>query len=420
MKNITIESYQNKTVENNGMSSFLLISAIFVIGATFALSMKIPISNVMQGYQYNVLIILIVMDLFTKLIASTGIMEFIGSKIALLTRGNKKLILIFFGVLMFFISAFVNNITAVMIVLPIIFILLRGINIDQKFIYVFFAVLLAISNTGGAASPIGDFPAVIIMTSGITTFFDYLIRAMPVFILTSVVLIYFWSLKVPNSKDTGEKWAGLIKGKKYDKVTLIPLLVVFVAMFVVWSVVPQNIMPPEIVAVLGYGIVLAICTLRKKVIETIIDFKAVLTIAGFLFIASVISETGWLVVIANALQSNITDPKILLLVIMIMTSAMSGLFSAGPAAAAMMPIIINLCNTALTGESHWVAIAYAASICAGSSLFMWSATAGFILSTKIDEAKLDYQWGIGAYLKFGLMNYIIQMVIAIAIIAIII
>lgn len=42
-----------------------------------------------------------------------------------------------------------------------------------------FAAILALSNTGGAASPVGDFPAIIIMTSGITDFIHYLTHAFP-------------------------------------------------------------------------------------------------------------------------------------------------------------------------------------------------------------------------------------------------
>ena len=55
----------------------------------------------------------------------------------------------------------------------------------------------------------------------------------------------------------------------------------------------------------------------------------------------------------------------------------------------MMPIIVDLCSTSFAAQTHWVAVAYAASICAGSSMFLWSATAGFILSGKIDEAQLE-------------------------------
>ena len=109
--------------------------------------------------------------------------------------------------------------------------------------------------------------------------------------------------------------------------------------------------------------------------------------------------------------------------IMIITSMVAGVFSAGPAAAAMMPVIVELCNGPLSAQSDWIAVAYAAAICAGSSLFMWSATAGFILSGKVNSARLSEEnglsvsWGAGNYLKYGIVNYAIQLSIALLMMA---
>lgn len=108
--------------------------------------------------------------------------------------------------------------------------------------------------------------------------------------------------------------------------------------------------------------------------------------------------------------------------IMVITSLVAGVFSAGPAAAAMMPVIIEICKGPLGTQSDWIAVAYAAAICAGSSLFMWSATAGFILSGKVNAAEIEEDdgrkvcWGVGQYLQYGLVNYAIQLSIALAVI----
>ena len=57
---------------------------------------------------------------------------------------------------------------------------------------------------------------------------------------------------------------------------------------------------------------------------------------------------------------------------------------------------------------------------------MWSATAGFILSGKVNAAGIDEEggkkvsWGVSKYLKYGLVNYAIQLGIALVTIAIVI
>lgn len=412
-----------KMLKNSG--SLLLIAAMFICGAALALTFHIPVRNVMEGYSYDVLTILVIMELFTNLITETGFMQMLAIRIAELAKGQKRLCLMLFGGMMFLISSCLNNITAVMMILPVIFVLLKALEVDRRYVCVFFAAILALSNTGGAASPVGDFPAIIIMTSGITTFLSYLTHAFPLFAMTSLVLIVAWGLQIQREKDDGSvRWLAIANLKsqyknievRYD--VLKWLAVVFVGMFLAWSFVPQDVLPPEIVAVLGYGLAMMICSVKKLKVEQKMDLKSLLTIASFLFFAAVISQTGVLEMLAAFLQANIHDPKLLVMVLMLITSAVAGIFSAGPAAAAMMPVIIDLCNGSLSAQADWIAVAYAAAICAGSSMFMWSATAGFILSGKVNGASLteddgrSISWGLGHYLKYGVVNYIIQISIA--------
>ena len=333
---------------------------------------------------------------------------------------------------MFLISSCLNNITAVMMILPIVFVLLKTLEVDQQYVCTFFATILALSNTGGAASPVGDFPAIVIMTSGITSFLSYLTHAFPLFALTSAVLIIVWAIHVKKEKDDGAIRSLAVSNLKsqYKNIeirfdVLKCLEIVFVGMFLAWCFVPQNIIPPEIIAVLGYVVAMVICSIKKIKVGQLMDLKSVLTIASFLFFAQVISQTGLLNLIAVYLQTNISNPKLLVMAIMVITSLVAGVFSAGPAAAAMMPVIIEICKGPLGAQSDWIAIAYAAAICAGSSLFMWSATAGFILSGKVNTANIEEEgrkkisWGVAQYLKYGFVNYAIQLSIALVVITIV-
>lgn len=407
-------------------SSVLLIAGMFAAASAAALSNHIPIQNIMENYSFNVLIILISMELFTNLITETGIMQVLSVRLAALSKGRKRLSLVFFGILMFLISSFLNNITAVMMVLPVMFVLLKTIDVDERYVSTFFAVILALSNTGGAASPVGDFPAIVIMTSGITSFLGYLTHAFPLFAVTSCVLIAYWGMRIQKERDDGNMRMLAIRclRSQYKNIrvrsdVLRPLTVILVCMFLAWSFVPQETIPPEVIAVLGYALSAAVCSLKGIKVRQSMDFKSVLTIAAFLFFAEVVSQTGILTLMAEYLQGNIADTKILILVIMVITSLIAGVFSAGPAAAAMMPVITEICSGLPASQCDWIAVAYAAAICSGSSLFMWSATAGFILSDKVNHAKIknergeNSRWGISQYLKYGLQNYAIQLGIAV-------
>lgn len=413
-------------------ASLILIAVMFIAGSVMSLCFNIPVKRVMRSYSYDVLVILIIMELFTCLITETGIMQLLAIKIAERSKGQKRLCLMMFGGMMFLISSCLNNITAVMMVLPIVFVLLKTLEVDRKYICVFFATILALSNTGGAASPVGDFPAIVIMTSGITSFISYLTHAFPLFALTSIVLIAVWGMQVKREQDDGAVRSLAVRNLKsqYKNIeirfdVLRWLTVVFVGMLLAWSFVPQEIIPPEVIAVLGYATAMVVCSIKRIKVRQTIDLKSVLTIASFLFFAQVISQTGLLNLLASFLQNNISNPKLLVMAIMVITSLVAGIFSAGPAAAAMMPVIVEICKGALSAQADWIAVAYAAAICAGSSLFMWSATAGFILSGKVNEAGIEenngkkISWGVLHYLKYGFVNYGIQLSIALAVIAIV-
>ena len=413
-------------------ASLILIAVMFIAGSVLSLCFDIPVKSVMGSYSYDVLVILIVMELFTNLIAETGIMQLLAIKIAELSKGQKRLCLMMFGGMMFLISSCLNNITAVMMILPVVFVLLKTLEVDRKYVCVFFATILALSNTGGAASPVGDFPAIVIMTSGITSFISYLTHAFPLFALTSIVLITVWGMRVKKEQDDGAVRSLAVSNLKsqyknieirFDVLRL--LAAVFVGMFLAWSFIPQDVIPPEVIAILGYAVAMVICSIKKIKVGQLMDLKSVLTIASFLFFAQVISQTGLLNLVAAYLQSNIHNPKLLVMAIMIITSIVAGVFSAGPAAAAMMPVIVEICKGPLGAQSDWIAVAYAAAICAGSSLFMWSATAGFILSGKVNSAEIEEEggkkvsWGVGQYLKYGFVNYAIQLSIALAVMAVV-
>lgn len=413
-------------------ASLILIAVMFIAGSVLSLCFDISVKNVMGSYSYDVLVILIVMELFTNLIAETGIMQLLAIKIAELAKGQKRLCLMMFGWMMFLISSCLNNITAVMMILPVVFVLLETLEVDRKYVCVFFATILALSNTGGAASPVGDFPAIVIMTSGITSFISYLTHAFPLFALTSIVLITIWGMRVKREQDDGairnlavSNLKSQYKNIEIKSDVLRLLAVVFVGMLIAWSFVPQDIIPPEVIAILGYAVAMVICSIKKTKVGQLMDLKSVLTIASFLFFAQVISQTGLLNLVAAYLQSNIHNPKLLVMAIMIITSIVAGVFSAGPAAAAMMPVIVEIWKGPLGAQSDWIAVAYAAAICAGSSLFMWSATAGFILSGKVNSAEIEEEggkkvsWGVGQYLRYGFVNYAIQLSIALAVIAVV-
>lgn len=406
-----------------------LIAGLFLLGMVLAAGFDVSIPSVMQNFSYDIIIILVSMELFTNLVGETNIMPYLAVRVVALSRANKRFCLVLFGAIMFLISACMNNITAVLMLLPVIFVYLKSIDADRRYVAMLFSCILVMSNLGGAATPIGDFPAVIILSSNITTFMGYLSHAFLFFAATALLILAVFAKRLSADAKQNEANALAVVNLRsqyknmvvrYD--ILVRLAVVFVCMLVCWCVVPQSVMPPELIAALGYVICAMLCAGRGVNIVQTIDLRSVIQIASFLFLAQVIAETGVLNVLVETLCATITEPKILILAIMLITSLLAGAFSAGPAAAVMMPVIVDLAAGPLAAQSDWIAVAYAAAICAGSSLFMWSASSGIMLSSKVRGAAIkDAQgaqifWGVGEYLRYGLLCYALQISTALVLI----
>ena len=408
----------------------------FLIGAIFfgAGNNLFSLSEVMMNYQWNVLIIAIAMSVFTTLLAGTGFMSRMAVKFAELSKGKPLWIMTSYALLLFFFSAFLNNLTATLVVLPALFVLLRGVSINSAYIAGLFSLLLAVGNCAGASTPIGDFPAIIIMSSGITSFPGYLSHAFPLFITTAIVLVVAHILIAKRIIPTSEKITDKIERQlgitfldtqhrhlRVNSTNITILGFIFICMFLGWATLSSEKFPPEIIAAAGVLAAAIFLTTRgeKTGIDSF-DLKPFLMIGAFLFIAGIVNNTGMLTSLATFLEENIESPTILLFSVMLLTSFITGLISAGPAAAAMMPVIVTLANGPLQSQSDWLAIAFAASVCAGSSLFFWSASAGFLLADQVGKAELQdkrnnehIKWGFKSYLKFGVLHYCIQLSIAI-------
>lgn len=412
------------------VGAFAALAGVAVLGGIALITRRADAQAAMAAFPWEILAMYVALDMFAGLLVATGASDLLAVYLARRSKAQRTGILVSFAVLLFTVGGFVNNLTDMLMVLPVAMVLLRAVGLDRRFAFSFFALLLAVSNLSGAATPIGDFPAILILGSGLTSFGSYLTGAFPLFALTTVVLVAIYCLLNRGRGQTdlsSRQFALDILEAKYrhrqlNKPALLRLGAAFMAMFVAWVMIPANTVPPEVIA--WAGVAVATVLVGSMVDRTGVkafDLRPVLYIAAFLFAASMLTTTGFTAWLADHLQVWFSDPTMLVLALMVATSLMCALVSAGPAAAAMLPVLETLVGPggALQGESDLMAVAFAASICAGSSLFLFSATAGLMLAGKVNDSDLDdadgrpLRFGISSYLPYGFLNYGVQMTIAV-------
>lgn len=403
-------------------------ATILILALTTGILMllgKAPPGRVADIYPVDVLVILLCLDVFTALLLGTGLLDHITCKVAQSTAANPTRIIWSFGLLMFGVSAILNNLAAVFILAPIMLLVLRTVSAGPQATALTLGMSLAVCNLGGAATPIGDFPAILLMASGVVPFADYLIYAFPLFAAQAVMVIagtafiarHLWhGLDDPKEQAMGRfALKALEQQQRYATVTpmvSVPLCLVFCTMIVAWAVVPASAWPFHFTAIAG---TVAACLIagpeRTRDVLKRYDLQTFCSMALVLAIGAVAGATGVLHLIANALATNITQPIVLLVVVMILTMIIAGLTQAGPAAAALLPVISQLANGPLREYGSALYVCFAAAICAGSSLFLWSATSGLALSG--EASKLQYRWGASTYLRYGVLVATFQLVASI-------
>lgn len=86
-----------------------MVTVAGILGFSLASRKTVDLKIVFEEFHWGVLIIYFVMDRFTSLALETGIMQGMAIRLARFSRGHRWLIMALFSLLLFLISAFLNN-----------------------------------------------------------------------------------------------------------------------------------------------------------------------------------------------------------------------------------------------------------------------------------------------------------------------
>ena len=129
---------------------------------------------------FETLMLLTGMMILVTLIKKSGFFTIVSVRIAEITKGSPVKILVLFSIVTALMSAFLDNVTTVLIIIPIIIELTRGLGLNPKNYVLSQAI---ISNIGGTATLIGDPPNVIIGSKVGLSFNQFILTLSPVVIV---------------------------------------------------------------------------------------------------------------------------------------------------------------------------------------------------------------------------------------------
>ena len=135
---------------------------------------------------FNVIFLLVSMMIIVNISTRSGVFTWIANELLKLTKGHPIKILIALGLFTAVTSAFLDNVTTVILVLPITFAMARKLEINPL---PYLLTEIFSSNIGGTATLIGDPPNIIIGSAAGFSFMDFIYNlTIPVAIIMVIVL----------------------------------------------------------------------------------------------------------------------------------------------------------------------------------------------------------------------------------------
>ncbi|WP_334109711.1 ArsB/NhaD family transporter [Thermodesulfitimonas autotrophica] len=144
-----------------------------------------------HAIDWNTIGLLTGMMIIVGITRETGVFEYMAIRAAKLAKGQPLAILASLATVTAITSAFLDNVTAVLLIVPVTFAIARKLEVSPLPFLI--AEILA-SNIGGTATLIGDPPNIMIGSATGLGFMDFVINLTPVIILVHVITIFFFQL----------------------------------------------------------------------------------------------------------------------------------------------------------------------------------------------------------------------------------
>lgn len=378
---------------------------------------------------WGVLVMLVGLGLLAEMLAASRLFGVLAAALARFGEGNPRLLIAALSAGMFLVSGLVNNLTALVLVLPPVLVLLQLMGADRRYAVWVLGCLLVSCNLGGAATPIGDFPAILLLGSGSLDFGNYLVHALPAAGLALVALLLIVDLGVRPARGMADdglsrRLSVAVMGGLYRRVTvdtriLVPAGIMLVAMVAAWTSIPQSTgVTPDLICWLGViAALLSRARLGERLVRTRVDIEATLFLLSLFIMVGAVRHTGIFADVSAWLGGLDLPATAKLAVFIAVAAVLTGVFSAGPSMAALLEVAPAL-TTTLPRTAVYVGLAM--GVCAGSSLFLTAATSGPLAQAMTERAGIitadgrPLRFGFAEFLPIGLLAFAVILAMAIA------
>jgi Na+/H+ antiporter NhaD/arsenite permease-like protein len=339
--------------------------------------------------------LLIGMMVLVALLEPTGFFQFLALMAGRLSKGKPVVLLVLLSLICAVVSMFLANITTIILIAPVTILICEILGLESRPFLFAEAVL---SNLGGVATMVGDPPNIIIASASGFSFNDFLVHALPIVILVSVVSFLFirylfrkeLAKPVDNQALLSVRPVEAIKdGRTVTKVLIILLAAIIgFSLQTVLDVSPAFIaIASAVIAVLWVAPDIKL-TLKHLEWDVLIFFAALFVLVGGLEASGALHELATLFLGIQNLS-----PVIIGLILLWLIAILSAVIDNIPITVAMVPIILELGASGMDIHPLWWALAFGAGF--GGNGTIIGATTNIVIasiSEKTDTPITSRYW----------------------------
>jgi Na+/H+ antiporter NhaD/arsenite permease-like protein len=356
------------------------------------------------GIEWEVIFLLLGMMLIVAVLQQTGLFEFLAIWAAKKARGRPFPILVALVSLTAVASALLDNVTTVLLLVPVTILVCERLGIPP----VPFLVAEALaSNIGGTATLVGDPPNIIIASEAGLSYADFLIHLAPWVVVLMGVFIGMarWlfrdalvadprrvrELMDLNEREAISDWGLLVR-------SLVVLGLVTIA-FVLHGLLHYD---ASVIALLGAGTLVLLARRDPKPFLREVEWGTLAFFAGLFVMVGALINTGVIDALARA-TANATggSPTVATTLLLWVSGVLSAIVDNIPYVATMAPVTGSLIETLPAGENHqvlWWALALGADL--GGNATAIGASANVVVLGL--AARAGYPISFWTFTRYGL------------------
>jgi Na+/H+ antiporter NhaD/arsenite permease-like protein len=372
-----------------------------------------------EAVDFNTIGLLVGMMIIVYLTQQTGVYDYVAIRAGQLSGGRSLAVTMSLAGTTALLSAFLDNLTTILLVAPITFLLADALDIDAVPLLI---IEVIASNIGGTATLIGDPPNIIIAGATGLSFNAFIANLAPIVAITFAVvipmlyLVFRGRLQVEERNRTAlmslNAKASIRDADELRRTG--PILVLTVLAFFAHQALHVE---PATVALTGAAIALLITKVDLEEALSHIEWTTLFFFIGLFVMVGALEETGAIGHVADGVKELTGGERTAELFGITWVAALgSGVVDNIPFTTAMVPVVQELQHDAgATGDdAYWWALALGA--CFGGNATLIAAAANVAAAGMAERAGTPI--GFVAFLKVGIPATIVSLLLATAYIAI--